>query len=187
MSNIQLKFEMIVRKIAFVKADLQYHKVEHSRRRQIFYDDLQDYVKNRKFEFSEEKMKKNLIDVYERKRLIPVPDISKQNKKIFRQIAAITHPDKVKNELKKDSFLKAREAIENDDWFSLYQMGFDLGIELPDPTAEQIAWMEQEVEKLEVMINKVVSTIEWIYCNEGSNKDHLLTSYCMATCTLENE
>jgi hypothetical protein len=187
MPGLQLKFETIVHKMAFIKADLKYHKHEHQKRREIFFKDLHDYIRIRDLEFSEEKTKKNLIDVYERKEMLPVPALEKQNKKIFKQIASLTHPDKGATKEKIEVFLEAKEAAKAGDWFTLYQLGIDLKIAIPGVTIEQIKWMEQEIKKLEIMITKIVSTIEWLYCIEGANKDHLLTSYCMATCKTENE
>ncbi len=132
-------------------------------------------------------MKKNLVDVYEKKPVIPVPVLSDQNKKIFKKIAHETHPDKNKGKEKTKLFLEAKEAVQDGDWFSLYEICSGLGIEVPDISEAQIVWMEQEIQKLQKMIDTITTTFEWIYSNEGANKDHLLTSYCMATCIAKDE
>jgi len=173
--------------MAFVKADLRYHKSEHQDRRKLFFADLATFLETRKFEFSDEKMQKNLVDVYTKKPVIPAPALSDQNKKIFKKIAHETHPDKNKGAEKTKLFLEAKEAVKEGDWFSLYEICSELEIEVPDISESQILWMEQEIEKIQLMIKKITSTIEWIYSDQGANKDHLLTSYCMATCIVRGE
>ena len=36
------------------------------------------------------------------------------------------------------------------------------------------------------LINGIKDTFEWIYSNEGANKEQLLTTYCMMTCKIQN-
>ena len=83
-------------------------------------------------------------------------------------------------------FREAKKAVENDDWFSMYEISTDLGVELDSVGQEHIDWLEQETRKLQKMINGIKDTFEWIYSNEGANKEQLLTTYCMMTCKIQN-
>ena len=82
-------------------------------------------------------------------------------------------------------FRKAKKAIEDNDWFSIYEISTDLGIVVDSIEQEHIDWLKQEVKKLQKMINGITNTFEWIYSNDGANKDQLLTTYCMMTCKIQ--
>ena len=187
MGTIQLKFKTLVKQMSFLKADLEYHKAEHQKRRQLFYSDLAKFMETGQFEISEEKVKKNLIDVYEKEKTVEVPKLKEQSKNLFKKIAKLTHPDVSKEEQKHELFREARKATENDDWFSMYKISTDLGVELGNIGQEHIDWLEQEAKKLQKMINGIKDTFEWIYSRQGANKQQLLTTYCMMTCKIQND
>ncbi len=186
MGTIQLKFKTLVKQMSFLKADLEYHKAEHQKRRKLFYSDLSKFMETGKFETSEEKVKKNLIEVYKREKTVEVPKLKQQSKNLFKKVAKLTHPDVNKEEEKHKLFREAKKAVENDDWFSMYEISTDLGVELDSVGQEHIDWLEQETRKLQKMINGIKDTFEWIYSNEGANKEQLLTTYCMMTCKIQN-
>ena len=187
MSSLKLKFESIVREIAFVKADLKYHKKEYEIRQAIFLADLEEYISDIKAEPCEEKMGKNIIDIYKRSPVAQKPKLQDQSKKLFKKIATKTHPDRFPDPYKTKLFMQAKEAQENSDWFTLYEISLQLDIEPPEPSKEQILWMKGEIKKLKAMIARIINTLQWIYCEEGARKDHIMTSYCMATCVLKDE
>tara|TARA_R110002126_G_scaffold286037_3_gene437404 strand:- start:1968 stop:2531 length:564 start_codon:yes stop_codon:yes gene_type:complete len=187
MSNLKLKFDAIVCEMTFVKSNLKYHREEHANRRKIFFSDLHEFMADLEYEFSDQKLEKNVIDVYKRHKAAPVPKISDQSKKIFKKIAAATHPDRHPEAHINKMFIEAKEAQEQGDWFSLYEISTRLDIDMPEPSKEQIKWMESEIEKLKIMIARVINTLEWIYSNDGACKQQIMTSYCMATCVLKGE
>ena len=159
MSNLKLKFDAIVCEMTFVKSNLKYHREEHANRRKIFFSDLHEFMADLEYEFSDQKLEKNVIDVYKR------------------------HKEAHINKM----FIEAKEAQEQGDWFSLYEISTRLDIDMPEPSKEQIKWMESEIEKLKIMIARVINTLEWIYSNDGACKQQIMTSYCMATCVLKGE
>jgi len=178
----KLKFKKYVTFMNFKKSDLLYHKEEHIRRRALFHSEVTDFMINQKWVVAPERAAKNLIDVYEKRKNIDAPDLNNECNKMFKKIAKSTHPDIDPDELKKKIFIKAKEAQEEKDWFSLYGMALDLDLELPKISEEQVLWMEQEINKIDALITKIETTLEWIYCDGAANKQHLLTTYCMATC-----
>ena len=50
--------------MSFLKSDLEYHRAEHQRRREVFYSDLQQYIKNSKYVYSESKAERNFVYPY---------------------------------------------------------------------------------------------------------------------------
>ena len=44
------------------------------------------------FETSEEKLQKNMVDVYKREKAVEMPSLKKQSNKLFKKIARLTHP-----------------------------------------------------------------------------------------------
>ena len=83
--------------------------------------------------------------------------------------------------------MEARAALEGKDWFSMYEISTDLGLEVPNISDEHIKWLEQEISMIESIIKGIVTTFEWAYSNDGANKQQLLTTYCMLTCKLKGE
>ena len=185
MGTIQLKFRTLVKKISFLKSDLEYHRAEHQKRREIFYSDLTKFMTSGKFETSEEKVKNNLVDVYKREEAVEVPKLKKQSNKLFKKVAKLTHPDLNKEERMHELFRKSRKALDDGDWFSMYEISTELGVQVEDIGEEHLMWLNQEISKLEKIINGITDTFEWIYCNDGANKDQLLTTYCMMTCKIQ--
>lgn len=182
MGTIQLKFKSLVKKISFLKSNLEYHRAEHQKRRKVFYSDLDKFMQSESFETSEEKLKNNLVNVYDRKKVIEAPKLEKQSNKLFKKVARLTHPDLNKEKEKHEMFREAKRATEEGDWFSMYEISTELGIEIDDIGEDHIAWLEQEISKLQKTISAIKNTFEWLYCNDGANKDQLLTTYCMMTC-----
>ena len=185
MSIPQLKFRALIHKMSFMKSDLEFHRAEHSRRRQIFYHDLEEYIGDSEYMYSEAKAEKNFVYPYSKKRAVEVPELEKQTKDIFKKVAKITHPDIDKGKTYQRKFIDARTALDDKDWFAMYQISADLGIDLPDITDAHIEWLNQEVYMTEEILRGITTTYEWAYSNDGANKQQLLTTYCMLTCKLK--
>ena len=82
MSLEGLRFKRLVKELSFIKSDLEYHTAEHQERRSIFYEDLEKFLEDSEFKFSEQKTVDNMKDVYDpkEKRMIveKETDMSKQ-------------------------------------------------------------------------------------------------------------
>lgn len=187
MSTVQLKFEMLIKKLSYVKSDLEFHRSEHQKRKEIFNRDILEYIEDSVYTYSPTKAKKNFVYPYEKKRAVDVPDLEKQTKEIFRKVAKVTHPDVAKSAIDEKRFLDAKSALDGKDWFSMYEIGAHLGIEIEDVSEKHLEWLEQEISMTEAIIKGIVTTFEWVYSNEGANKQQLLTTYCMLTCKLKDE
>jgi hypothetical protein len=104
-------------------------------------------------------------------------------RKAFKKIASQCHPDKLQDiedeaekEKKQELYQRARKALEDDDIFGLSSVADDLGIEVPEITAEQI----REAEKKIVAIKKELEMIEstavwfWYFTEEPTKKEKIL-------------
>ena len=133
--------------MSFLKSDLEYHRAEHKKRRDIFYSDLHEFMDLESFETSEQKLHKNMVDVYKREKAVEMPNLKKQSNKLFKKIARLTHPDVNKEPENHELFRKAKEAEQENDWFSIYEISADLGIGIDDIGQDHLDWLEQEIKR----------------------------------------
>ena len=55
MSIDQLKLKSLIKKMAFVRSDLEYHQAEHERRKEIFFKDVDEHIGNTDYVFDVDK------------------------------------------------------------------------------------------------------------------------------------
>ena len=186
MSVEGLRFKRLVKELSFLKSDLEYHSAEHEARRVIFYEDLEEFVENSEFEYSEQKTLENMEDVYKPKEkrmtVDKETDISKQNKEMYRKIAKKTHPDLHSDLDKTDMFKKAVKAMEEGDWYTLYELSEALNIQIEEFSPMHLKWLKMEIERTRAIIKGITTTFEWIYSEPNANKQLVLTNYCNITC-----
>ncbi len=91
-------------------------------------------------------------------------------KKLYRQIATKTHPDKVKLKFLNDLYLKAKSHYQKDDLFSIYLICNDLDVEykLDD---DEIIEFDKKIKALRETNQHVERTYLWTwYFEEDENK-----------------
>ena len=186
MSVEGLRFKRLVKELSFLKSDLEYHTAEHAARRVVFYEDLEEFMENSKYEYSEQKTIDNMKDVYKPKEkrmsVEKETDISKQNKEMYRKIARKTHPDLHSDKEKTDMFKRAVKAMEEDDWYTLFELSEALGIEIEEHSPMHLEWLKMEIKRTRAIIKGITTTFEWIYSEPNTNKQQVLTNYCNITC-----
>ena len=92
-------------------------------------------------------------------------------KKLFRRIAALTHPDKVsarggseEEAARLESiFKKARSAVERENWFVLYTVAIDLGLEMEEESERHIHWIEQDIKNTRRLIEVLANRTYWLW------------------------
>ena len=99
-------------------------------------------------------------------------------KKMFKKIASVCHPDKIQD-LKQDSnkarleslYHRARQALDENDFFELFSIYKDLGIDLPDLSPQQIVLIQNKINAIKKELNHIESSIAWgWYFEEDENK-----------------
>ena len=180
--GLKLRVNKYIKKLSFVRADLEWHREEHQKRLQTFLDASVEYLSGSELEYSHDKASKNMIDVYKKKPVVQTPDIQAQTKKLLKKISRETPPDVTKDAEKHAIFRKAFDAQKQGDWFTIYEISSDLGLEPVDFSEEHIEWIKFEIDKVVSIIKGIKTTLEWLYGEPNANKEQLLTTYCMATC-----
>jgi len=103
------------------------------------------------------------------------PIKSDELKKVFRKIAAKTHPDKLatsqlsaREKTKRiKMFKKAKDAFNNYNWYTLHQIALELGIELPEPSSDQIMWLEEDIKRVGTEISQLQNLTAWHWYQGG--------------------
>jgi len=193
MSIPNLRFKSLVKKISFLKSDLEYHKEEHKTRKEVFYEAFNEFMENSDtHEYSEDKLISKMVDIYKqgKPKTTSDKDLTKtnndellvQNTKMYKSIARLTHPDLHKDSEKTKMFVKASVAVKSGDWYTLFELSERLGVELPEPSEEHIDWLNKEIKTIQKVINVVQETFEWKYSEPNADKERVMTIYCNLTC-----
>ena len=181
-SQLKYKFKKTLKKAEFTHADLEYHEQVAPEIKNSFSEKITELVTALPPETRERLSKhhktKNSVppekttpdeespEALEEPSAPKTPD---EVKKLFRKIAAVTHPDKVEiknisakeKEKLTDIFKRAREAFDQEDWYVLQGIALDLDIEIPNPSEKQIEWMETSIASIEKKIAHIQNLTAW--------------------------
>jgi hypothetical protein len=108
------------------------------------------------------------------------------NKKLYYKIAAQTHPDKLESsnlsakeiEKRKKLFKKAKEAYEQNNWYTLYSISIDLDIDTGDVDSRHVEWIEEDIRKTMGQISKIGQLYAWVwYVSDEKQRENIMKSY----------
>ena len=111
-------------------------------------------------------------------------------KKLFRQIAELTHPDKVETQefsraecvRRIQIFKEARRAYEENNWYILYSVATNLGLDPGEPSTEKIEWVEDDIRSTLHTIARIGSLVVWVwYVGSEKAKRVALENYFQQT------
>jgi len=91
----------------------------------------------------------------------------KRLRDVYKKIAKITHPDKLKGmseleQLQKELlFKKAQQAVSSGDYVELMDVALHLNIEFPEPTEEDTKHVRKKIENIRNKINKIERSAAW--------------------------
>ena len=106
-----------------------------------------------------------------------------ETKKLFRKISLKIHPDKligIHDELekkeKRDLYLRAMLAAEENDIVILANIAMSLGIEPPEISQEKLKETENKIFNIKKEINQIESTVvwRWFFCSDKKEKENIL-------------
>ena len=135
------------------------------------YDDLfkQDFEKEINFKSREptvqveaetdEDPKKEIKELKERK------DRDPELYKIYKKIAMKTHPDRTGSEDLVDTFNKATQAINENDWMVIMEIASELEIKTPKLTIELRQKIKNNIAETNQKIKKLQNTTAWVWAN----------------------
>lgn len=165
-------------------------KVEHLR---LEVEDREEEIKKYEQEFLEELSKLEVEDIpgEESKPIVPQVDVvlpegddssgevapaeatagPEEMKKLWKMVAAASHPDKTKNDPKKTELYKrAAEAWKNKSYDELYRVALELGIDPPDASEESIAVLAGISSDLEAKLKESETSVMWMWGTTSPDK-----------------
>ena len=211
---IKIKHSKVLLELRYLYADLEYHELMEEDAKREFSKAFFKFAKENEIPVSEEPLYPeepeepsepdedwegtSEITEYvpgqeeEPKPHEPLPDVepapqlkgSDKMKKLFKQIASLTHPDKIPDsdptkEHKTKIFLETMEAMKAQNWFKLQQIVNELGLDIPDPDNEQLRWMKSEAERIKKAVHNITQTFAWVWYNteQDDAKEQIMRQY----------
>tara|TARA_R100001126_G_C4842510_1_gene157642 strand:+ start:248 stop:973 length:726 start_codon:yes stop_codon:yes gene_type:complete len=107
-------------------------------------------------------------------------------KKLFYKIANLTHPDKLvasnlpEHEVnkRKETFKRAQTAYERNNWYTLYSIATDFGIDPGEVGNDQIAWIEDDIKLTMNKISNIARLFAWVwYTAPKADKEMIMKNY----------
>ena len=187
MKRLQAKHKRLLLELEFLYEDLEYHEDVQDDARREFQRAFLAYCASQNIDYETEIIKEDVKDI---KSSDPdaisfhdedgvnvdedVKQLEKKGKpeqisKLFKQIATKTHPDKFSNAEKetqiinKQVFLQAKEAAEGSNYFKLQQIARRMGLDLPDPTPNDLKLMKEEARRIKSKIKGIQKTAAWMW------------------------
>ena len=133
---------------------------------------------SRSFEEQQEKKEKEKEkNKEEHKEILPK---DKDLRDLFRKIAILTHPDKLKDvdetetEYLTELYKDAANAAELGDGMALLEIAYELNIRVDINPKKEIKWLNRKIEILQESIGEMKNTAEWIWGHsDGSEKERI--------------
>ena len=194
MKRIQAKYRKLLLELEFLYSDLEYHEDVREEAMREFQKSFCVYCEERGINYqtdiiTEEERK---VEVSDPEKVIfrdedgnasdeemekEIKELEKSDRpdeirKLFKQIATKTHPDKFSNAkntekaLNKQVFLQAKSAAEDNNYFKLQQIAQRLGLDLPEIDGKRLKLMEKEAKRLKVRINRMQKTVAWVWFDQ---------------------
>ena len=98
-------------------------------------------------------------------------------KQLFRDVAVITHPDKIPDSLNKklreklvSLYTLATDAYQSGNFSGLVEAASELGIEMPSEGEELVQYLSSEIFELENKTEEIKSTIIWLWSQSNTDE-----------------
>ena len=167
---LKVKYDKLVFELKFLEADLHYHNSILEKGSAEFNTQCRAAIKERGLEevfYGEkspaEQHAKRQVQEGKRKKKKPSSD----TEKLFKKIASITHPDKLvglsdeESSMKRELFVEAKDAKDDDNLLKLHLIAADLGVEIPEMSLENLLLFENKISEMKSEINSKKSTWMW--------------------------
>ena len=198
MKRIKAKYKKLLLELEFLYSDLEYHEDVFEEAKREFQKSLFSYCDQEGINYENDIIKEEETQVEvsdpdkvtfrdkdgntsDEEMLKEIKDLEKKQKpdeirKLFKQIATQTHPDKFANAnsseklVNKQIFMQAKEAAEEHNYFKLQQIASRLGVDLPEIDPKRLKLMEKEAKRVKVKISRIQNTAAWQWFDEESEK-----------------
>jgi len=184
----KIKYDKFVFELKFLEADLHYHNSILEKASAEFDAQCREAIKKRGLEevFYGEKSaaEQHAKQQKAQKVLEKKTKVSKQSEQLFRQIAAVTHPDKLLNlefderEAKKILFSEALLAKDDDNLLKLHIIASDLNLCVSEISIENLLMFENKIAQMKGEIDAKKATWMWNWLlSTPDKKDNLMNDY----------
>jgi len=171
--NLQTK--KLIKEYIYLLSDEEYKKEIIEGNKQKFLQEINDRKKDLGIknvqdlkEETELKLNNKKKDVKNNKNYL-----SKNIKKLYREIVKETHPDKKKSKHSLETYLQAKESYENGNFIGLYLISVDLGLNFQLET-EDDDLIKLNIEDKKKYLSNIEQSYLWIWLNaknESEKKD----------------
>ncbi len=170
-SLVSLQFNKLSLELKTIESELEYCRALVDSARSEFNRRFHTEMKNRdivlanSIEKSEEPKKENREQRRKKKKASP------ETKKLYKQIASQTHPDKVSSlddpvrAAREKQFQEAAAALEQDKISVLRDLAMQLDIETPPPTQSDIDAMLEVVLEKQKELSDIKGTVAYVFAN----------------------
>ena len=194
----QLEIKKLLKELEFVESDYDYKSEAMSIYDAEFMNEVDKFLETRpelkeKYETKvnkelDEAVKKQVEEAENQESSVEEEFQENENKtgeekspklkKLYREIAKITHPDRVKDKKLNDWYIKATEYYEDNDISGLYFICSELGIEYEIDESDN-SLISTKITKLKERIQFMESTYTWMWYSADDNlkKEMLIMNY----------
>jgi hypothetical protein len=196
----QQKFKLLILQVRFLREKLSLHKeIEEeagSHFSKSFKNTLKEMPENVKNAFRDEEDKQEeekkqkfheqveetqqKVDREEEHQILSKKQKLKHLKAVYKEVAKITHPDKLKDmsELerleKENLFIKAGKAMDEGNLIDLMDVALHLKVPFPDPSEEDFQLAKEKVDKIRAKIKKIENTTAWRWYHSDEEEKPLM-------------
>jgi hypothetical protein len=198
----QLEIKKLLKELDYIESDLTYkneivHEADnsfittvnnlleqHPLLKEVFDKKINSKINNI-FERREEEIRKkvesaniNQEEIIEEEFVIVERFIDQKVKKLYREIAKVTHPDKIDNKKLNDLYLKATICYDNNDRPGTYAICDELEIEY-EPEESDTQMISNKISDIKSKINFIESTMtwNWYHSNDEKEKEQMILRY----------
>jgi hypothetical protein len=199
----QLEIKKLLKELDFIESDLTYkneivHEADssfimtvnnlleqHPLLKEVFDKKINSKINNI-FERREEEIRekvesennKEQEELIEEEFVIVEKFIDQKVKKLYREIAKITHPDKIDNKKLNDLYLKATICYDNNDRPGTYAICDELEIEY-EPEESDTQMISSKISDIKNKITFIESTMtwNWYHSNDEKEKEQMILRY----------
>ena len=197
--DLEKKHELMLLRLRYLKKDLEYTKETEKEAQSAFSVSFNSEIENMQVEERDflkeslarkEELKKKAVEAFasgKRKvRPKPIAKTAKKNrqvKKLFKEVAKVSHPDAILDEEESDQekknelFKKAQKASEDSEYFDLIEVAESLDMEIPEPTEETISLLKESIASLNEKIKKIKKTFAWVWYHSEGEKKQIMRKY----------
>ena len=196
----QQKFKLLILQVRFLREKLILHKEIEEEAGSLFSKSFKNTLKEMPsdvksaFESEEQKQEERekqrfseqveetqqRAEHQEEQDVPPKKTKPKHLKLVYKEVAKITHPDKLKDmsELerleKENLFIKAGKAMDEGNLIDLMDVALHLKVPFPDPSEDDFELAKNKVEKIRAKIKKIENTTAWKWYHSDEEEKPLM-------------